>query len=89
MLAVHSYPSRKHKPTRTDNAADDNNKYKVNGILNARISSQKLQYRVKWLGFKYDLKWYNARNFKSSPYKLCDFYSVNRTYPGPPKRLGI
>jgi hypothetical protein len=56
MLAVHSYPSRKHKPTRTDNAADDNNKYKVHGILNARISSQKLQYRVKWLGFKYDLK---------------------------------
>jgi hypothetical protein len=39
MLAVHSYPSRKHTPTQTDNIADNNNKYKVKGILNTCISS--------------------------------------------------
>jgi hypothetical protein len=89
MLAVHPHPSRKHKPTRTNNIADDDDEYEVKGILNARMSGQKLQYRVKWLGFKYDPKWYDARNFKNSPYKLRDFHSVNRTHPGPPKRLGI
>jgi hypothetical protein len=47
VLAVHPYPSRKHKPTRTDNTADDNDEYKVKRILDARISGQKLQYRVK------------------------------------------
>jgi hypothetical protein len=38
MLAVHPHPSRKHKPTRTDNIADDDDEYEVKGILNARIS---------------------------------------------------
>jgi hypothetical protein len=46
MLAVHPHPSRKHKPTRTDNTADNNDEYEVKRILNARISGQKLQYRV-------------------------------------------
>jgi hypothetical protein len=87
MLAVHPHPSRKHKLTRTDNTADDD-EYEVEGILDARMSGQKLQYRVKWLGFKYDPMWYDARNFKNSPYKLRDFRSVNRSHPGPPRRLG-
>jgi hypothetical protein len=38
MLAVHPYPSRKYKPTQTNNIADNNNEYKVKGILNAYIS---------------------------------------------------
>jgi hypothetical protein len=77
----------KHKPTRTDNTADDD-EYEVEGILDARMSGQKLKYRVKWLGFEYDPMWYDARNFKNSPYKLRDFHSVNRSHPGPPRRLG-
>jgi hypothetical protein len=88
VLAVHPHPSHKHKPTRTDNTADDDVEYEVKGILDARMSGQKLQYRVKWLGFKYDPMWYDARNFKNSPHKLRDFHSVNRSHPGPPKRLG-
>jgi hypothetical protein len=88
MLAVHPYALRKHKPTRTDNTADDDNKYEVQSFLEARMSGQRLQYRVKWLGFKYDRAWYNAGNFKNSPYKLRDFHSVNASHPGPPKRLG-
>jgi hypothetical protein len=39
MLAVHPYHSRKHKPTQTNNIADDNDEYKVKGILNTCISS--------------------------------------------------
>jgi hypothetical protein len=46
MLAVHPHPSRKHKPTRTNNTADDNDEYEVKGIINARMSGQKLQYRA-------------------------------------------
>jgi hypothetical protein len=88
MLAVHPYPSGKHKPARTNNTADNDDEYEVEGILNACMSGQKLQYRVKWLGFKYDLMWHDACNFKNSPYKLRDFHSVNRSHPGPPKRLG-
>jgi hypothetical protein len=70
MLAVRPHALRKHKPTRTDNTAGDDNEYEVQSILEARMSDQKLQYRVKWLGFKYDRTWYNAGNFKNSPYKL-------------------
>jgi hypothetical protein len=71
---------------RTDNTADD--EYEVESILDARMSGRKLQYRVKWLGFKYDSMWYDARNFKNSPYKLRGFHLVNYSHPGPPKRLG-
>jgi hypothetical protein len=71
-----------------ESGEDDEAEYEVKGILNARMSGQKLQYRVKWLGFEYDPMWYDARNFKNSPYKLRDFHSVNRSHPGPPKRLG-
>jgi hypothetical protein len=88
MLAVRPHALRKHKPTRTDNTAGDDNEYEVQSILEARMSDQRLQYRVKWLGFRYDRTWYNAGNFKNSPYKLRDFHSVNASHPGPPKRLG-
>jgi hypothetical protein len=47
LLAVRPYALRKHKPTRTDNTADDDNEYEVQNILEARMSSQRLQYRVK------------------------------------------
>jgi hypothetical protein len=88
LLAVRPHALREHKQTRTDNTADDDNEYEVQSILEARMSGQRLQYLVKWLGFEYDPIWYNAGNFKNSPYKLRDFHSVNTSHPGPPKRLG-
>ncbi|KAF2690338.1 hypothetical protein K458DRAFT_383455 [Lentithecium fluviatile CBS 122367] len=47
----------------------------------------KLQYRVKWVRYSDDPKWYNAANFKNSPHKLYDFHEANLARPGPPQRL--
>jgi hypothetical protein len=88
MLAVRPHALRKHKPMRPDNTAGNDNEYEVQSILEARMSDQRLQYRAKWLGFKYNQTWYNSCNFKNSLYKLCNFHSVNASHPGPPKRLG-
>ncbi|KAF2690843.1 hypothetical protein K458DRAFT_288283, partial [Lentithecium fluviatile CBS 122367] len=56
-------------------------------VLEARIFRRKLKYRVKWLSYDNNLKWYNAANFKNSPHKLYAFYRDDLTRPGPPKRL--
>ncbi|PVH92397.1 hypothetical protein DM02DRAFT_278246 [Periconia macrospinosa] len=33
------------------------------------------------------MDWYNAANFKNSPYKLREFHTANSICPGPPTRL--
>ncbi|KAH8728900.1 hypothetical protein GQ44DRAFT_768779 [Phaeosphaeriaceae sp. PMI808] len=79
MSTMRSYRSRKQKQGRNHGTADEDIEYEVENILNACISYQKLQYCVKWLGYKHDPKWHDASNFKNSPYKLGDFHLVNPT----------
>jgi hypothetical protein len=57
--------------------------------LEARIYRRKLQYRVDWLGYEHDPTWYDAFNFKNSPYKLREFHIANPTCRGPPERLDV
>jgi len=78
------WPHRSH----SRGGADEDGEYEVEQILEARVYRRKLQYRVKWLGYKDDQTWYDASNFKNSPYKLRDFHLADSTRPGPPKRLG-
>lgn len=66
---------------------DEDDEYEVEEILKVRVYCRRLQYRVKWLGYKEDLEWYDSSNFENSPHKLRDFYKANPTRPGPPKRL--
>jgi hypothetical protein len=80
---------RKHKRKRNRGSADEDNEYEVEEILDACVNRRKLQYRVKWLGYEDDLEWYDASNFKNSPYKLRGFHMANPLRPGPPKRLGM
>ncbi|KAH8693333.1 hypothetical protein GQ44DRAFT_586135, partial [Phaeosphaeriaceae sp. PMI808] len=56
-------------------------------ILASCISRRKLQYRAKWVGHGNDPVWYNASNFKNSPYRLREFHAANPTQPVPPARL--
>lgn len=66
---------------------DEEEEYEVEQILEARILWKKLKYRVKWAGYDYDPKWYNAANFKNSPQKLYNFHKENPAKPGPSQRL--
>jgi hypothetical protein len=66
---------------------EDNNEYEVERILEVRSFRGALQYRAEWVGYEHDTNWYNASNFKSSPYRLRDFHTLNPTRPGPPERL--
>ena len=79
--------SYRRKQKRNHSIIEQDVEYEVEEILEARIYYRKLQYRVKWVGYAEDLEWYNAANFKNSPYKLRDFHAVKSTYPGPPTRL--
>jgi hypothetical protein len=69
--------------------ADEDGEYEVEQILEARVYRRKLQYRAKWLGYDDDPTWYDASNFKKSPYKLYEFHTANPTRPGPPERLDV
>lgn len=79
--------SHRHNRKRTCDVADLDIEYEVEKILEARIYYRKLQYRVKWIGYTDDPEWYNAANFKNSPYKLREFHTAKSSYPGPPTRL--
>jgi hypothetical protein len=85
---VRPYRLRNQRRKCNHSTADKDEEYEVENILNARLSRGKLQYCVKWLGYKDDQTWYDASNFKNSPYKLRDFHLADTTRPGPPKRLG-
>jgi hypothetical protein len=78
-----SVPKQKRNLCGTDNE----DKYEVERILEARFHYGKLQYRANWTGYGDDLVWYDASIFKNSPYRLLDFHTANLTQVGPPKRL--
>jgi hypothetical protein len=62
--------------------------WEVEQILASRLLRKKtLQYRAKWIGYDTDPMWYNAENFKGSPYKLRDFHMSNPSAAGPPVQL--
>jgi len=82
-----TYRPRRHKWERSCRSADEDNEYEVERILESRINRRKLQYRTKWVGYGKDPEWYDASNFKNSPYRLHDFHATNPTQPGPPERL--
>jgi hypothetical protein len=69
----------------TCGSADNDGEYEVEEILNACINCRRPQYRVGWLRYEDDLEWYDAFNFKNSPYKLCDVHATNVVLPGPQK----
>ena len=56
-------------------------------ILKVRCYCDELQYRVQWLGYKTDRKWYYASGFKNSPRKLREFHNANPVGLVPPVRL--
>ncbi|KAF1993681.1 hypothetical protein P154DRAFT_449530 [Amniculicola lignicola CBS 123094] len=70
-------------------STNEDDEYEVEKILNARVNRRKLQYCMKWLGYKDNLEWYNAANFKNCLYKLRSFYVANPLCLGPLKRLEI
>lgn len=88
MKAIY-YQSQPHrnKWKRKRTSVEEDKEYEVEEILESRINHKKLQYRTKWIGFDDDQEWYDAFNFKNSPYRLRDFHATNPTQPGPPARL--
>lgn len=84
------YSNKRRKPG-SRSRMDKHVEYEVKQIVDVRTNDTTgfLQYRVKWVGYKHDLTWYDASNFKNSPHKLDEFHNVNPTYPGPPKRLRV
>lgn len=61
--------------------------YEVERILESRIKRGHLQYRVKWVHYKSDQGWYDARHFKNCPQRLYEFHVADSSHPGPPKRF--
>ena len=71
------------------NNSDKDGEYEVEKILDSRIDDGGiLQYRVEWVGYPEDQTWYNAGNFKNSPYKVSEYHKDNNARAGPPKMLG-
>jgi hypothetical protein len=87
MSTAPTYRSSGHRQKRNCRSTDEDDEYEVEEILDACVNRRKLQYRVKWLGYKDDPQWYNASNFKNSPHKLRSFHTASPTRPGPPKML--
>jgi hypothetical protein len=48
----------------------EDDEWEVKHLLAVCCRYRKLEYRVQWLGFDRDLKWYPASNFKYAPDKL-------------------
>lgn len=68
-------------------SVSDDTEYEVERILVSRLCRDTLQYQAQWAGYETDPVWYNASNFKNSPFKLREFHDSNPTMPGPLKRL--
>ena len=65
-----------------------NIKYKVKEILAIRKRWNRLEYRVKWKGYKEeDLEWYPPLDLKGAPHKLKNFHLNYPRLPGPPLKL--
>ena len=59
--------------------------WEVEEVLAVRKRRNKLEYRVKWLGFDEDPEQYPASDLANTPYKLRDYHATNPSKPGPPK----
>jgi transposase InsO family protein len=66
---------------------DGEDEWEVEEILAVRKKRNKLEYRVKWLGFDEDPEWYPASNLANAPHKLRDYHAANPSQPGPPEQL--
>jgi len=55
---------------------NDENKWKIDDILNSRQYRRRLQYRVKWKSYDNDLNWYNAddNEFINAQEMIDDFH---------------
>jgi hypothetical protein len=67
--------------------ADD--KYKVQKIIAAKLTKEKLTYQVKWTNTDEDPEFYPTSNFKYSPHLLKRFYLANLILPSPPANLPL
>jgi hypothetical protein len=70
---------------------DDEEEWEVEKVLDSRISQHKLQYRVAWVGYPPDPKWYNANLLENSPGLRREFHAAyprkSRTWQ-PSQELG-
>jgi len=55
--------------------------YEVEEIIDSRVKKGMLQYRVKWMGYEEDGKWYDGGGFGNAKEKVRDFHE---RYPGKP-----
>lgn len=61
--------------------------WEVEKVLAVRLHRGRLQYRVQWIGYDPDPKWYPAQNLKNAPHRLRDFHTEYPNRPGPPRHL--
>lgn len=61
--------------------------WEVEEVLQSRLTRNKLEYRVRWVGCDPDEKWYPASNFKNAPLALEKFHARRPKAIGPPVRL--
>jgi hypothetical protein len=63
---------------------EEDEEYEVERILDSRLYKRnQLQYRVDWVGWPPDKKWYPARNFEHSPEVIKQFHAAYPKKPGP------
>jgi hypothetical protein len=56
-------------------------------MLASRTLYGKLQYRVRYVGYDPDGKWYPASDFINAPVKLFEFHKKYPLKAGPPKNI--
>ena len=45
---------------------NDEEEYEIDDILNSRRFRGKIQYKISWMNYSFDRKWYDAENFKNA-----------------------
>jgi transposase InsO family protein len=66
---------------------DGEEEWEIEEMLASRTHYGKLQYRVRYVGYDPDGKWYPASDFINAPVKLFEFHQKYPLKPGPPKNL--
>jgi len=74
---------RRQNPQLPPELVDGEEEYVVEKILNSRMFRQKLQYLVKWEGYRIERNtWEYSENLNHTPEKVTEFHSKN---PGAPR----
>jgi hypothetical protein len=61
---------------------NEQQEWEVKEIIDSRRHRNRLQYRVKWIGFHDpDKTWYPANNFENSPNAIRQFHARYPTKP--------